>query len=241
MILLQSYRYVDFSPDVTKIKISNALMMFVKRFQRELLIYLDRVVESQIMQIKEIKGGEREEKIEEQKKEEGQGEENVRAEVVEGVSVQFYIKHLNVLNQIFKETINRFLGYLLTLLTEYEEELACILQEPQNSQRRGQLVVTHKRFKELFQEECSLLPSIFKIIENKIKYLLTLKNISNIDALSFYRWITTLKYWKKYFDYLVGQHPIMVRVVEGDSKEYVEQLKEIVVDNVNKSIETMNL
>ena len=82
------------------------------------------------MQIKEIKGGEREEKIEEQKKEEGQGEENVRAEVVEGVSVQFYIKHLNVLNQIFKETINRFLGYLLTLLTQYEEELACILQEP---------------------------------------------------------------------------------------------------------------
>ena len=67
MILLQSYRYVDFSPDVTKIKISNALMMFVKRFERELLIYLDKVVETEIMQ---IKGEEREEKVEEEKKEE---------------------------------------------------------------------------------------------------------------------------------------------------------------------------
>lgn len=42
-------------------------MMFVKRFERELLIYLDKVVETEIMQ---IKGEEREEKVEEEKKEE---------------------------------------------------------------------------------------------------------------------------------------------------------------------------
>lgn len=67
----------------------------------------------------------------------------------------------------------------------------------------------HKKFKDIFQEECSLLPSIFKIVEEKIKYLLTLKNISSIDSLQFYRWITTLKYWKRYFDHLVETHPLL--------------------------------
>jgi hypothetical protein len=32
MILLQSYKYVNFSPEVTKIKVCNALRMFSKRF-----------------------------------------------------------------------------------------------------------------------------------------------------------------------------------------------------------------
>lgn len=40
-----------------------------------------------------------------------------------------------------------------------------------------------------------MLPSIFKIIEEKIKYLLTLKNIRNISSLQYYQWISILKYW----------------------------------------------
>lgn len=43
--------------------------------------------------------------------------------VIEKVSVEFYVKHLAILNDIFKETVNRFMGYLETLITEYEEEL----------------------------------------------------------------------------------------------------------------------
>jgi hypothetical protein len=40
MILIQSYKYVSFSPEVTKIKVCNALRMFTKRFEKELLVYL---------------------------------------------------------------------------------------------------------------------------------------------------------------------------------------------------------
>ncbi len=46
MILLQSYKYVNFSPEVTKIKICNSLRIFAKRFEKELLSYLNQVVES---------------------------------------------------------------------------------------------------------------------------------------------------------------------------------------------------
>jgi hypothetical protein len=52
MILLQSYRYVNFSPEVTKIKVCNALRLFSKRFERELLVYLNEVVRSEIENIK---------------------------------------------------------------------------------------------------------------------------------------------------------------------------------------------
>lgn len=52
MILLQSYKYVEFSPEVTKIKVCNALRLFVKRFERELLLYLNKVVDSEILSIK---------------------------------------------------------------------------------------------------------------------------------------------------------------------------------------------
>lgn len=41
MILLQSYKYVSFSPEVTKIKVCNALRVFAKRFEKELLLYLN--------------------------------------------------------------------------------------------------------------------------------------------------------------------------------------------------------
>jgi hypothetical protein len=53
------------------------------------------------------------------------GEENeiTSGDIVEKVSVEFYIKHLGLLNEIFRDTINRFLGYLNTLLSEYEEEI----------------------------------------------------------------------------------------------------------------------
>ncbi len=67
-----------------------------------------------------------------------------------------------------------------------------------------------------------MLPSIFKIVEEKIKYLLTLKNISNIDALQFYRWITTLKYWKRYFDGLAESNILLNHRVEGDFRGYIE-------------------
>lgn len=53
MILIQSYKYVSFSPEVTKIKVCNALRMFSKRFQKELLIYLNQVVTNEIENIKE--------------------------------------------------------------------------------------------------------------------------------------------------------------------------------------------
>lgn len=46
-------------------------------------------------------------------------EEEVSPDVVEKVTVEFYSKHLGVLNDIFRETTLRFLGYLHTLVTEY--------------------------------------------------------------------------------------------------------------------------
>jgi hypothetical protein len=125
MILLQSYKYVAFSPEVTKIKVCNALRIFVKRFEKQLLLYLEAVVQSEIEQIKERE----KEKGKEEETEEAKGGiekkvsddgEDVSMEVIEKVSVEFYIKHLALLNEIFKETINRFLGYLHTLVTEYE-------------------------------------------------------------------------------------------------------------------------
>lgn len=132
-------------------------------------------------------------------------------EVVEKVSVEFYIKHLGLLNEIFRDTINRFLGYLNTLLTEYEEELGSCEDSAEA------IASSHDRFRAIFEEECSLLPSIFKIIEEKIKYLLTLKNISSIDALSFFRWITALRYWQRYLDDLVEHNPLFSHQPTGSA------------------------
>ena len=83
MILLQSYRYVSFSPEVTKIKVSNALRMFSKRFEKELMAYLNKVVEDEIDNIREKKEDEDEMK----KEEEIEEEEGNSYEVVERVSV----------------------------------------------------------------------------------------------------------------------------------------------------------
>jgi hypothetical protein len=44
MILLQSYQYITFTPEVIKIKVCNALRKFSKSFEKELLAYLNRVV-----------------------------------------------------------------------------------------------------------------------------------------------------------------------------------------------------
>ena len=126
-------------------------------------------------------------------------EEEISPDVVEKVTVEYYTKHLGVLNDIFRETIMRFLGYLETLISEYEEELT-VQSEGENGSKVGE---RHRKFKSIFVEECSMLPSIFKIIEEKIKYLLTLKNIRNISSLQYYQWISILKYWQRFFDYLV--------------------------------------
>lgn len=53
MILLQSYKYLSFSPEVIKIKVCNALRVFTKRFEKELLVYLNKVVVNEIETIKE--------------------------------------------------------------------------------------------------------------------------------------------------------------------------------------------
>lgn len=44
MILLQSYQYITFTPEVIKIKVCNALRKFSKSFEKELLSYLNRIV-----------------------------------------------------------------------------------------------------------------------------------------------------------------------------------------------------
>lgn len=48
MILLQSYQYITFTPEVIKIKVCNALRKFCKSFEKELLAYLNRVVRKEI-------------------------------------------------------------------------------------------------------------------------------------------------------------------------------------------------
>lgn len=111
MILLQSYKYLSFSPEVTKIKVSNSLRMFVKRFEKELLLYLSQVVKDELQTIK-VKDNNNNDNILEDKpqgeepreqppaiqKRGSEEEEEVSLDVVDKVSVEFYIKHLGVLN-----------------------------------------------------------------------------------------------------------------------------------------------
>lgn len=44
-------------------------------------------------------------------------------EYIDKVSVEFYTRHIKILNELFKESINRYMGYILTLVTQYEEKL----------------------------------------------------------------------------------------------------------------------
>jgi hypothetical protein len=48
MILLQSYQFIAFTPEVIKIKVCNALRRFCKTFEKELLAYLSKVVREEI-------------------------------------------------------------------------------------------------------------------------------------------------------------------------------------------------
>lgn len=76
-----------------------------------------------------------------------------------------------------------------------------------------------------------------------MKYLLTLKNISSISSFQFYQWISTLKYWQRYFDYLIDSHPLL-NYHSSDkpaSKEKIEQLCDIVVENVKRAVSAMGL
>ena len=68
--------------------------------------------------------------------------------------------------------------------------------------------------------------------------MLSLKNIANIDCLQFYRWITTLKYWQRYFDYLLHEHPLLNTT---PSCPLVQDLYEIVQENLRKSVQSMRL
>lgn len=114
MILLQSYKYLSFSPEVTKIKVSNSLRMFVKRFEKELLLYLSQVVADELQTIK-VKDNNNDNILEDKpqgeepreqppliQKRGSEEEVEVSLDVVDKVSVEFYIKHLGVLNEIFK-------------------------------------------------------------------------------------------------------------------------------------------
>lgn len=146
--------------------------------------------------------------------------------MVEKVSVEYYARHVGTLNDIFRETVNRFLGYLLTLLTEYEDELVTAGADWEPGENVG-------KFKAIFKEECSLLPSIFKIVEEKVKHLLTLKNISSITPFQFYQWVSTFKYWQKYFDYLVEEHPLLSHAPSQDhshpeAPQAIEELCQVV-------------
>ena len=70
---------------------------------------------------------------------------------------------------------------------------------------------------------------------------MTLKNISNIDSLQFYRWITTLKYWKRYFDFLAENHALINYQGKGPAAELIEELTSITVENVKRAMQAMNL
>ena len=48
MILLQSYQYIDFPPDLTRIKICNSLRVFSKKFEKDLAVWLNNVFEQKV-------------------------------------------------------------------------------------------------------------------------------------------------------------------------------------------------
>jgi hypothetical protein len=65
--------------------------------------------------------------------------------------------------------------------------------------------MTHIKFKHIFSEELSVLPSIFKIIEEKVKHFLTLKNMSNATPQQFFQWVSLIRFWQRWFDALVEE------------------------------------
>lgn len=53
MILLQSYQYISFAPEVIKIKVCNGLRKFSKSFEKALISYLNKMVRIEIDNKKE--------------------------------------------------------------------------------------------------------------------------------------------------------------------------------------------
>lgn len=86
-----------------------------------------------------------------------------------------------------KDTIDRFLGYLHTLLTEFNESK----------------IKDAEKFASLFKDELSILSAISKILIDKLKALMSLKNINGISFVEFKQWVSVLEYWRKYTDSLI--------------------------------------
>lgn len=113
--------------------------------------------------------------------------------VVEKITVIFYMKHLLSFNEIMKDTLDRFLGYLHTLVTEFNE----------------QKIRDEIKFNQLLREELSILPAICKVVIEKLKMLMGLKNISGITFAEFRQWISVLEYWRRYTDGLIEDNPLI--------------------------------
>ena len=92
-----------------------------------------------------------------------------------------------------KDTIDRFLGYLQTLLSEYKDTE----------------VKDEEKFLTLFKEELTILPAICKIIIERIKNFLSLKNINGVGLNEFKQWLGLIEYWQKYVDNLIEEHSLL--------------------------------
>lgn len=61
----------------------------------------------------------------------------------------------------------------------------------------------------LFKEELTILPTICKIVIDKVKSLMTLKNINGVGLQEFKQWVGLLEYWQKFTDNLIDDHPLI--------------------------------
>lgn len=127
-----------------------------------------------------------------------------------------------------KDTIDRFLGYLHTLLTEFNESKA----------KDGE------KFANMFKDELSILSAISKILIDKLKGLMSLKNINGIGFVEFKQWISVLEYWRKYTDSLIEDNPLMNTEMDNDEVEEAinEAFKKMVTTfNINSTINELVL
>lgn len=58
--------------------------------------------------------------------------------------------------------------------------------------------------------------------------------------MQFYQWISTFKYWQRYFDYIQAANPLLLPS-SSPAHPAVQQLKAIVADNVAKAVAAMGL
>jgi hypothetical protein len=54
-----------------------------------------------------------------------------------------------------------------------------------------------------------VLPSIFKIIEEKLKHFMALKNLSHASPQQFFQWVSLVRFWQKWFDVLVEESVLL--------------------------------